>query len=108
MIEALIAGETNPAKLASLAERQAKANRLMSMPISETMTWAPRFLMPGVDTINSTAVRKGPRLASTCASSVAIAGRAQSGSPTSQTRGSGGYRHRSRAGSAPVEATTGN
>ena len=50
-----------------------EGNRLMSMPISETMTLAPRFLMPGIDIISSTAVRKGPRFASTCASSVAIA-----------------------------------
>lgn len=31
----------------------------MSMPISETMTCALRFLIPGIDMINSTAVR-GP------------------------------------------------
>ena len=46
----------------------------MSMPISETMTCAPRFLIPGIDMINSTAVRKGPRLASTWASIVANGG----------------------------------
>ena len=126
MIEALIAGETNPAKLASLADRRVKASpeklrealrgrvtkhhrfllrlhlnqidalaaamatvdaqveanlgpfrtaveQIMSMPTSETMTCALRSLMPGIDMINSTAVRKGPRLASTCASIVAIA-----------------------------------
>src|SRR6202045_3249223 len=38
----------------------ADGNRLMSIPISETMTWAPRFLKPGIDMISSTAVRKGP------------------------------------------------
>src|SRR5262249_29109127 len=51
----------------------AEGNRLMSIPISETMTWAPRFLKPGIGMISSTAVRKGPRFASTWASSVAIA-----------------------------------
>ena len=43
----------------------AEGNRLMSMPTSETMTCALRSLMPGIDMISSTAVRKGPRLAST-------------------------------------------
>src|SRR5215831_2450958 len=54
-------------------EMWAEGNRLMSMPISETMTCALRFLMPGIDMINSTAARKGPRLVSTWASMVDMA-----------------------------------
>jgi hypothetical protein len=40
----------------------AEGNRLMSMPISETMTCALRFLTLGIDMINSTAVRRGQGL----------------------------------------------
>jgi hypothetical protein len=39
--------------------------RGMSTQISETMTCVLRFLMPGIDMINSTVVRKGSRLVST-------------------------------------------
>jgi hypothetical protein len=39
----------------------AEGNQPTSVPISETMTWALKFVMPGIDTINSTAVRKDPR-----------------------------------------------
>ena len=139
MIEALIASETNPAKLARLADRPRRALRSFSgeatgapanvdpivrlraltdvngaMWLTErarsdpgercaecpqkmlrtrkqlvreqsshvlrvrktlegTMTCAQRLLIPGIDRINSRAVRKGPRLASTCASTGAIA-----------------------------------
>ncbi len=48
--------------------RQAEGNRLMSIPISETMTLALRLLMPGIDAINSTAMRKRARPTSTYAS----------------------------------------
>ncbi len=35
-----------------------------AIPISETMTWALRLLMPGIGVINSTAMRKGARASS--------------------------------------------
>src|SRR5215472_13364907 len=47
--------------------------RRISVPISETMIWALRFLIPGTVMTSSTAVRKGPRMLSTCASTVATA-----------------------------------
>src|ERR1700730_6468627 len=47
--------------------------RLMSVPISETITCAPMSLMPGTDDTCSTAARKGAMPASTCRSIVAMA-----------------------------------
>jgi hypothetical protein len=38
----------------------AEGNQPTSMPISETITCALKFMMPGIDMINSTAVRKDP------------------------------------------------
>src|ERR1700757_3376258 len=48
-------------------------NRLISMPISETITWAARVLTPGVELSCLTAVRKGAISASTCWSISAMA-----------------------------------
>ena len=84
MIEALVAGESDPAKLARLANYRLKASqetlrewpsdgkRLMSVPISETMTCAPISLMPGIVMTWPTAARKGAMPASTCSSIMAI------------------------------------
>ena len=73
------------------------------------MTWAPRFV-PGIDIINSTAVRKGPRFASTCVSSVAIAAsRASISVQMKSAAGSDGASSRGRRGprgTPPVSAFT--
>jgi len=49
-----------------------EGNRLMSVPISETITCAPISLTPGIDVTCSTANRKGAMPACTCLSIVAM------------------------------------